>query len=94
MALMKYKDILVLAKEKIKEVMAPLRAREMKKKAELEACKLDSTIAEKEQKIQEYASEYPIDFDRMIDAIDELELVKRRKEQFENIIEEMFGDDK
>lgn len=94
MALLKYKEILTFAKEKIAESMAPLRAREMRKKAELEACKLDSTIATHEQKIQEHASQYPIDFDKLIDSIDELELVKRRKEQFEKIIDEMFGDDK
>jgi hypothetical protein len=92
MSLMKYKDVLVLAKEKINEVMAPLRAREMRKKAELESCKLDSMIATHEQDIQELASEYPIDFDKMIDALDELELTKRRKEQFEQIITEMFGE--
>ncbi len=93
MSLLKYKDVLILCKDKIKEAMAPLRAREMRKKGELEICKIDSTIAEHEQKIQEYASEYPINFDKLIDAIDELELVKRRKEQFEKIIEEMFGED-
>ncbi len=92
MSLMKYKDVLVLAKEKVKEAIAPLRAKEMKKKAELEVCKLESTIAEKEQKIQECASEYPINFDKLIDAIDELELTQRRKEQFERIINEMFVD--
>lgn len=92
MSLMKYKDVLVLAKEKVKEAMAPLRAREMRKKAELEVCKLDSLIAEKEQTVQECASEYPINFDRLIDCLDELELTKRRKEQFEKIIEEMFGE--
>ncbi len=93
MALLKYKDVLVLCKDKIKEALAPLRAREMKKKAELEVCKIDSQIAEKEQKIQEIASEYPIDFHRMIDAIDDLDLITRRKEQFEQIINEMFGED-
>lgn len=93
MSLMKYKDILVLAKEKITEAMAPLRAREMKKKAELEACKLESIIAEEEQNIQEYASEYPIKFDRLIDAMDDLDLVKRRKDQFDKIIKEMFGEE-
>lgn len=93
MSLLKYKDVLLLCKEKVKEAMAPLRAREMRKKGELEICKIDSDILEKEQKIQEYASEYPINFDRLIDSLDELELVKRRKEQFEKIIEEMFGDD-
>lgn len=93
MSLLKYKDVLILCKEKIKEAMAPLRAREMRKKGELEVCKIDSAIAEKEQKIQEYASEYPIDFDKLIDALDDLEIIKRRKEQFEKIIDEMFGDD-
>lgn len=93
MALLKYKDVLILCKDKIKEALAPLRAREMKKKAELEVCKIDSQIAEKEQKIQEIASEYPIDFHKMIDAIDDLDLIKRRKEQFEQIINEMFGED-
>ena len=93
MSLMKYKDLLVLCKEKIQEAMAPLRAREMRKKGELEVCKIDSLIAEKEQKIQEYASQYPICFDRLIDALDELELTKRRKEQLEKIIAEMFGDE-
>lgn len=90
MALMKYKDLLVLAKEKISAAMAPLRAKEMKKKAELEMCKLESVIAEKEQKIQEHATEYPINFDRLIDAMDDLELNKRRLEQFERIVKEMF----
>jgi hypothetical protein len=72
--------------------MAPLRAKEMKKKAELEIAKLEETILEKEQKIQEYAAEYPINFDKLIDAIDDLELTNRRKDQFEKIIAEMFAD--
>jgi len=92
MALIKYKELLVLAKEKINEAMAPLRAKEMKKKAELEICKIESMIAEKEQKIQEYASKYPIPFDELIEALDDLDLVKRRKEQFETIINEMFAE--
>jgi hypothetical protein len=93
MSLLKYKDVLALCKDKVKEVMAPLRAREMKQKAKLEICKLESTIAEKEQAIQELASEYPINFDRIIDAIDDLELTSRRKEQFEKIVTEMFSED-
>jgi hypothetical protein len=93
MSLMKYKDVLVLAKEKVKEVMAPLRAREMCKKAELEVAKLEGKIAEKEQKIQECASQYPIDFDELIYALDDLELTKRRMEQFSKIIAELFADE-
>jgi hypothetical protein len=93
MALLKYKEMLTLCKEKINEAMAPLRAREMRKKGELEIVKLESRIVEKEQKIQEYASAYPVDFDRLIDALDDLELHNRRKDQFEKILEEMFGDE-
>lgn len=92
MALIKYKELLVFAKDKVKEVMAPLRAREMRMKAELEIAKLESTIAEKEQKIQEYASEYPINFDKLIDALDDLALTDRRKEQFSKIVNEMFAE--
>lgn len=92
MNLMKYKDVLALAKEKIAEAKAPFRAREMSKKAELEVCKLESTIADREQKINELSSEYPINFDKLIDAIDDLDLTKRRKEQFENIITQMFSE--
>lgn len=91
--MMKYKDILVLAKDKVQEAMAPLRAKEMRKKGELEVCKLESVIAEKEQKIQELASQYPIKFECLLDAMDDLELTIRRKEQFEKLIVEMFADD-
>ena len=92
MKLLKYKDVLVLSKDEVQEVMAPLRATEMRKRAELEMCKIDSQIAENEQSIQEAASQYPIDFYSLIDLIDELELIKRRREQFELIINEMFSE--
>ena len=92
MDLMKYKDVLVLAKDKIKELMAPLRAYEMKKKAELEVAKLEGVIAEREQAIQQVASEYPINFDGLIDSLDDLELTKRRLTQFNSIIKDMFED--
>ena len=91
MALPKYKDIMALAKDKVQEFMAPLRANEMKKKGELEICKIDGSIAEQEQKIQELCAEYPVNYDRIIDAIDELDLMNRRKEQFAKIIDELFS---
>ncbi len=90
MKLTVYEKVLCLAKEKIQEAMAPVRAREMRKKAELEMAKLEGKMIEGEAKIQEYASAYPIDFDKMIEAIDNLGLLERRKKQFEKIIGEMF----
>lgn len=92
MTLMKYKDIIGMAKDKINEVMVPLRAREMKKKAELEIAKLEGAIFEHEQKIQQHASEYPINFDKLIESIDDLQIITRRKKQFEEIVQEMFAE--
>jgi len=92
MALMKYKEIVAVAKEKVREALAPMRAREMQKKAELEVCKIESDIMEKEQAIQELASQYPINFDRLLDSIDDLELTQRRKAKFEEIIKELFAE--
>ena|ERR1700722_11052001 len=93
MALMKYKEIIKLAKDKVNEVLATPRAHEMQKRAEHEISKLDCSLAEQEQAIQELAAKYPIDFDKLIGALDELELTKRRKTQFQQIIKEMFADE-
>lgn len=91
MKLMKYSNVLKMAKEKIQEALAPIRANEMKKKAELEIAKLDGVIAEQEQKIQELASQYPIDFDAICEATDELDLKSRRRKQLNTIIEDLFN---
>jgi hypothetical protein len=91
---MKYKDLIVLSKKDVEASLAPIRTKEMCKRAELELCKLDGSIASLEQRIQDISSQYPIDFDRLITAIDDLDLNTRRKEQFQRIIDEMFGEDK
>jgi len=90
MKLTAYEKVLTLAKEKIQEAMAPVRAREMRKKAELETAKIDGKMIEQEAKIQELSSKYPIDFDKLLSAIDELALLDRRKKQFERVTEELF----
>jgi len=92
MKLPKSKEVLLMANEKVEEAKAPFRSREMHKKAELELCRLESVIADREQRINDLSSEYPINFDGMLDALDDLELTKRSKEQFELIINVMFGD--
>ncbi len=85
-----YKEILKMAKEAIDDVLAPVRANRAKKQAELEIAKLDEKIASQEAKIQEVCSEREINFDKLIDSLDSLGLMERRKKQFGKIIEEMF----
>lgn len=90
MKLTPYQKILTLTKEKIQEGLAPIRAREMRKKAELEMAKIEGDILTKEQGIQELCGKYPVDFNKLIDAIDEVALLERRKKQFQMICDELF----
>lgn len=90
MNLTPYEKVLKLGKEKIQEAMAPVRAREMRKKAELEMCQIESKMIEAEAKIQDLCGTYPIDFPKLIAATDALALLERQKKQYGTIIEQMF----
>lgn len=90
MKLNAYQQLLKMGKEKVQEMLAIPRAAEMKFKALHEISKLDVKLAEQEGKINDIASTYPIDFDKLIAAQDELALAERRKVQLNAIIADMF----
>lgn len=90
MALIPYKQLLTAAKEVVDAALAPLRAREMRKKAELEVVQLEGKVMEKDTAIQEACSKYPIDFGSIIKLQDEKALLERRSTQLGVIITEMF----
>jgi hypothetical protein len=92
MKLKPYAEILKMAKEKIDESLAPVRANRAKKQAELEVAKMDEKLASQEAKVYELCSCKEIDFDSIIEAQDSYALMERRKKQFVKIIEEMFPD--
>lgn len=85
-----YTSLLKLTKDAVRDVMAPLRANEMKLKAQTKLAELASKHAEATQKIVELGSVYPIDFDKLVSAMDEAALIARRKEQLELIIGDLF----
>lgn len=93
MKLLKYKDIISKSKEKVDELMAPLRSLRMRKKAESEMLGIDEKILDTESKIQDICLEYPIDFDKLLDTIDEVSILERRKEQYALVIKDLFEDD-
>jgi len=90
MKLPAYKKILQYSKEKVQEALAPIRANQAKKQAELEIAKLDEKVATTESKIHEICAEHPLDFHKLIESQDELALMERRKKQLSKIIEELF----
>ena len=93
MKLPRYKDVLKMTKEKIDETLAPVRARQAKKQAELEVAKLDERILTMESEITKLCTENPIPFERLIDKQDAMKLAERRRKQFGTIIEQLFPDD-
>lgn len=90
MKLQVYHDIIKATKEKVNELLAVPRAYEQRKRAELEVAKIDAQLVSHEQKVQELAAKYPVDFDALLEALDEFALLERRKEQFNVVIAEMF----
>lgn len=90
MKLPRYKDVLKMAKEKVDDALAPVRALRAKKQAELEMAKLDEEIATQTAKIHELCCEKEINFADLIEKQDLLALTERKKKQYQKILDEMF----
>lgn len=85
-----YKKLLTMGKQAVDAALAGPRAFSARKKAELEMAKLDERIATLETELTEACSDKDINFDRIINKLDDIALAERRKEQFEKIVGEMF----
>lgn len=90
MKLTPYKKLLTMAKEAVDATLAPVRANAAKKQAELEIAKLDERIATLQSEITSLCSQKDVNFDKIIDKLDDLALAERRKGQFQKIVDEMF----
>jgi hypothetical protein len=90
MELKKYKDVLALSKEDAENAKAPYRVKEMHKRAELQSLEIEAEIASIESRIHARCSQYPINFEYLIDDMNEVELLKRKHKQFTDIISQMF----
>lgn len=85
-----YAELVKLGKDALRDAAAPLRAKEMSLKAQTRMAELESKIAEGEQRLHELASQYPIDFDKMLSVMDETALNRRRYDQLAQIVAELF----
>lgn len=90
MTLRPYYELIAMAKEKIDEALAPLRANTAKQKAKLKIAELEEKMASQESRIYELCVQKDIDFDKIISAQDEYALMERRKKQLDTIIEQLF----
>lgn len=90
MKLPTYKEMLTMGKEKLEETMIPVRIKRARKQAELEVCDLEEKIATLESKLADLCSSKELNFKAIINSQDELQLLQRKKDQYENIVKQMF----
>ena len=90
MKLKPFAEIIAMTKEGLDAALAPIRAKQVKMKAELEMAKIDEQLVNTETKIQELCTTKDINFDSLITKLDEYALAERRKKQFQKIINELF----
>lgn len=91
MKLPKYNDILKMTKEKVDATLAPIRVAKAKAQANLEMVKLDEQIATLEAEITEACCKSEISFPSIIEKQDRLALLERKKKQYQEILDQMFG---
>lgn len=90
MKLKPFKEIIAMSKEKLSEALAPIRARKVKSQAELEMAKLDDELVRLEADITESCAKEDIDFPKLLDKLDKVALLERRKKQYQKVLSELF----
>jgi hypothetical protein len=90
MTLKPFAEIIALSKEKLAESLAPIRARKVKSQAELEMAKLDDELVRLEADIQEQCAKEDLNFPALLDKLDKVALLERRKAQYEIVLSQLF----
>lgn len=90
MKLKPFAELIAMSKEKLDEAMAPIRARQVRSQAELEMAKLDADILTLEGEVQELCAKKELSFPTILDKLDKLALLERRKTQYVSVLEQLF----
>lgn len=90
MKLKPFAEIIAMSKEKLAESLAPIRARKVKSQAELEMAKLDDELIRLEADIREQCAKEEINFPALLDKLDKVGLLERRKKQYQKVLAELF----
>lgn len=90
MKLKPYREIIAMSKEKLSEALAPIRARKVKSQAELEMAKLDDELVRLEAEISESCAKEDVNFPQLLDKLDRVALLERRKKQYGKVLGELF----
>ena len=86
-----YKDLLKLGKDAKADIERPFKVKKEQKKLEMKILELEQQLAKDELTIQEQKSNYPVNWDELLDAIDSKTLTERQLGQLQELETEMFG---
>ena len=85
-----FKELIAMSKDKLDEAMAPVRARAAKAKASLKEAEIDEKLINLETKIHEMCAKKDLDFDSIVNKMDEYELLDRKKAQVKDLVKQLF----
>ena len=85
------KELLSIGKEALEAIKLPFKIKSEKKNLEQWILDKESAIAEMEYEIQAAKGEKELNTDKILDKMDDLELLKRRLKQGEDLMVELFG---
>jgi hypothetical protein len=89
-----YSELISKGKEVIATLELPFKVKKEKKNLEMKILELEQQIAKDELTVQEQKSAYPIKWNDLIEAIDQLQLNNRMLKQLQTLETEMFEETK
>ena len=90
MQLKPYLSSILKSDKENQDDQAPLRAKEMQKSLELKAIQLEASIAKATSAVAKLTTIYPINFEQVQNALDDLAIQERSLAQLEEIGEQLF----
>lgn len=85
-----FKELISMTKEKLEEAAVPLRVRSAKAKAEGIKVEIETKMLDLETKINTECSSKDINFNKIVDLLDEYALAERQLAQVTKVVEQLF----
>lgn len=90
MKLKSFTEMLAMGPDQINAELAGPRAATAKARSTLLLAELNEKIVKKQQQVTEACCNKDINFERVADLLDELELLEMRTDRIQNIIDQLF----
>lgn len=83
-------EILAMSKDKIEATLSGPRAKQAKLRANLKMAELEEKISSKQQGIFEQLAKKDLDFDKIMDEVEEIGLLELRYTNYQELLSKLF----